>query len=834
VRRAPSHSLLGPALLLYLVADGSAAQGQLDSIGALIALCAGVLSLTPALVARSAEVAGARRVGWLGMLAACALVGLAAPAAVSSVAEIAHALAVAACAGLLLDLALSVPDGLGSPRQTRWARAACHALAALVACVGLLSLAPAVSLLGQPWLLPAWSSAAPDVYLAFAVVVAFGLRALRRRLGSSPEALASNAWAMLGLLPAVLAAFAAGVLALIGSGGELPAVRAGLCVAAGALVFGQARMLDPSRRLGVGPATRNAAAAVLTLASVAAAGAWLIPLWPDGALALGAAAAVAMLLALALYRALCEVARVLLAPASGRLLLALEQAHGELADARELLDVARIALGAARRASGSVFAEPYLYLLDPQCELRLDAAGVAHAAPRGPSLEIVRALRERPGQIVLRAPLEAQIVRTPAQRPLLEALCALDAACVLPLAQYGELEGALIMPRGQRRSSLTLEEIEALHRFARHLSGFVCVLAAQARAERRAALAFAASAAAIAERTRAQDELERTESELRALRSGGALERLQSPLVAYSEPMRELLRRLRSAARSDAPLLLLCERGIASAPLARLVHVESGRPEPFVVGECASVRAEQGANALLGAGAGAPGWLKLAASGTLLLVDLPALAPAAQRALVAALRARSAQPALGGEPYACGARLIASCRRDPDELVAQGALVPELRELLTSVLRVPPLRERTEDVSSLVLLALAQSARVLGKPPVGLEPAAQARLLSYAWPGNDEELQAAIELAVARCKGPRVALSDLPLLGPGGEAEHPLDGTLERVERRVLQHALERTDGNKSEAARLLGLPRTTFLDKLRRHGLDEPGKSRSTPPAPN
>jgi transcriptional regulator of acetoin/glycerol metabolism len=124
---------------------------------------------------------------------------------------------------------------------------------------------------------------------------------------------------------------------------------------------------------------------------------------------------------------------------------------------------------------------------------------------------------------------------------------------------------------------------------------------------------------------------------------------------------------------------------------------------------------------------------------------------------------------------------------------------------------------------------------VLGKPPVGLEPAAQARLLGYGWPGNIDELYAVIELAVARSRGPRVLCADLPAIGPGAVQENPLDGTLERVERRVLQRALERTAGNKSEAARLLGLKRTTFLDKLRRHGLDEPpsGK-RSMPPAPN
>jgi DNA-binding NtrC family response regulator len=134
---------------------------------------------------------------------------------------------------------------------------------------------------------------------------------------------------------------------------------------------------------------------------------------------------------------------------------------------------------------------------------------------------------------------------------------------------------------------------------------------------------------------------------------------------------------------------------------------------------------------------------------------------------------------------------------------------------------------------SLLLLALDRSARVLGKPAVGIEPDAQARLLAHDWPGNCDELDAVIERAVARCAGPRVTVQDLPPLSGATKAAaaastgHPLDGTLERVERRVLRRALERAGGNKSEAARLLGVPRTTLLDKLRRNGL-EPDEQRT------
>ena len=109
MRRAPSHSLLGPALLLYLVADAAAVQGQLDLIGAVTATLAGLLSLSPLRMAR-AEHPGSRRVGWLGLASACALVRPAVPHALSLVVDIADATALAACSALVVDLALTVPS----------------------------------------------------------------------------------------------------------------------------------------------------------------------------------------------------------------------------------------------------------------------------------------------------------------------------------------------------------------------------------------------------------------------------------------------------------------------------------------------------------------------------------------------------------------------------------------------------------------------------------------------------------------------------------------------------------------------------------------------------
>ena len=96
-------------------------------------------------------------------------------------------------------------------------------------------------------------------------------------------------------------------------------------------------------------------------------------------------------------------------------------------------------------------------------------------------------------------------------------------------------------------------------------------------------------------------------------------------------------------------------------------------------------------------------------------------------------------------------------------------------------------------------------------------------LVDHDWPGDVAELELIIELAVAQVTSKAIALRDLPPLAwPGADEEEPLKGTYIEVERRLLERALLRSGGNKSEAARILGLKRTTFLDKLRRHGLEQ------------
>ena len=801
---------MGPALLLYLLADAAATQGQLDPAGALIACAVALLSLAPAVLERRRELPGALRVGWLGLACGAALLAAVAPAALSIGVELASGLGATAAAALVLDLALCLPDELGSPaRALRWRRVA-RALSVAVALVGLLASAPALRGFALVWVVPSRLALLPAAWLGVALVVALGLRAFRRRFGSTPEALASSAWALLGLWPGAVLAGGLGAGYALGMPLDTVGVRAALALVALVLTASHVRLIDPRRRLSVGPTTREIAAGALVVAMIAALAVLLRPLWPSEPLPLAVWIAATLLLAAALLRVARELVSITLSPASGRLLAALEQGHAQLGNCGDVRAVARVALRTAREGSGDPSSEPVLFLFDPPRVLRSDAAGEPHASLAPAHPELIARLRAQPGELLQRGPLEGQFVRAPALRPLIEALRSLDALCVLPLVQAGELEAALVFPRAARRSPLALEELEALQRFGRHLTGFIAVLCADARAQHRAEQSFARVAQLELELAKTHGELERAHGELRILRARGAGQGLSAAGIAYGPAMRALFAQLKRSAELHEPVLLWGERGVELEPLATVLHEQGPRAhEPLILVDCASVRPEACVHALLG-GDGNPGWLALAGQGTLVLRDLPALARDAQQALSAALAARRT-------------RVIATARRAPDGLCADGALDVELRGRFRASLRAPSLRERREDLPSLLLLALDRSARVLGKPAVGIEADAQARLLAHEWPGNSDELDAVIERAVAQCSGPRVTLQDLPTLGSPRSAPttSQLDGTLERVERKVLRRALERAGGNKSEAARLLGLKRTTFLDKLRRNGLE-------------
>jgi DNA-binding NtrC family response regulator len=309
-----------------------------------------------------------------------------------------------------------------------------------------------------------------------------------------------------------------------------------------------------------------------------------------------------------------------------------------------------------------------------------------------------------------------------------------------------------------------------------------------------------------------------------------------APLVAYGPAMRAAVARLDELAPLDAPVLLDFEPGVSAAPLVRRLHDKSPRRMgPIVIADCANVRAEEAELALFGDELrnGTPGWLRLAAGGTLFLDRVTALGTDVLRHLDEAIATRSARPTGFGNAYPLDVRVVLGVHDDPAALVERSSMDPGLAERVRALrVEIPPLRARPEDLGSLVLFAIDRACRASGNATLGIEEDALAELAAHDWPGNEVELFALIERAVRRATPPRVTKADVGALvvrtsGPA------LEGSLADIERRALETALARAGGNKSEAARLLGIARTTFLDKLKRAGIDLGDDRRSTRPPP-
>lgn len=819
--------LLGPALVLYLLAD-IASQTDGSTFGAKAVGAAALLSTLAPLWLRSlAEIPGARRVGSLGVALGVALVAYADPTLMSLTVDVASAVAHAAVGALLMDLALTVPDrppGLGNLRPAL-------TLGAVVAGgLGIAAALPVFELFGETVIVPGTFANVPVALAAVGGVMALLLRFFRGRFGSGPDALASNSWGTLGLLPGVGAGFAVGLLPAVGALPSTSPWLSGLAAfGAVAVLYGHVALVDPKRRLHAGRAVRRAIGTALTMVVVGAGVAGLADRVPTDPVALAVAASVTLVLGTFLARLVAPVVRRILAPFGGRLLDAVDDAQRAVGGSPDLEAVAAAVLPALRHATGSRDTEPLLFTTEPAREHRVDAAGQPHTRDIGMPAAILARLIENPGEVLVRSAFETLVVRRPDLRELVEGLVALDALCVAPMAVRGELEGILVVPRGNRDAALSLEELAAVEELGRRVAGWVSLVSAQARAQARTTVISSERDRAEEHVDALEEELERLRTDADVLRAGRGAGRAASPPVAYSSAMRELDKRIADIAPMESPVLLVAEPGTPVDRIARRIHGASGRADgPFVVADCAALRHEASAAALFGSEGERrhPGWLRSAHGGTLLLADVPALSPESQKWLAEALAVRQARAVGGAGAYLVDVRIIATTRLPLATLSESGLFAPELTRWLTRTqLAAPPLRERREDLPSLVLLALDRACRVLGREPVGIEQAAVDALVAHDWPGNLRELQHVIDRAVVATEGSQVKASGLPPFAKEEQqepaiVEDPLAGTYAELEHKVLARAMERAGGNKSEAARLLGLKRTTFLDKLRRHDL--------------
>jgi len=306
-------------------------------------------------------------------------------------------------------------------------------------------------------------------------------------------------------------------------------------------------------------------------------------------------------------------------------------------------------------------------------------------------------------------------------------------------------------------------------------------------------------------------------------------------LIGQSPAMQRLRDLVARVACSDAPVLITGETGTGKELVARAVHRHGVTPGgPFVALNCAAVPGPLLESELFGHERGAftdartsrTGLLLEARGGTLFLDEIAELPLTLQPKLLRALQERRVRPLGAAGEVPCDARVVAATNRDLDLAVAEGGFRKDLFFRL-DVLRidVPPLRERGNDVLLLAQSFLRAAAGRHGRAVEGLSRGAAEKLLDYPWPGNVRELENTLERAVALARHDQVLVEDLPerirehrRAGPPAVGEDPSElVSLEVVEQRYVVRVLEAVGGNKTLAARILGLDRKTLYRKLDR-----------------
>ena len=510
---------------------------------------------------------------------------------------------------------------------------------------------------------------------------------------------------------------------------------------------------------------------------------------------------------------------------SGQLADAAEAARCSLTGGATLEDLASGVLVPFSQALGDANGLPELYTLDPPLRARLDVGERVNLKSAEPPPAVTRLLFSDDQHGILDLPsLRAQVVRQPSVRGVVDTMQSRTIGCVLPCVHLDHIEGILLLPLLDRTETLSRLEFEELGRLGEFVGGALASALAQRRAD-----THIHELSSL--RRGAEDRIAVLEGEVEQLRGqcdvlGRGLAEDQTLHVAYSQSMRRVQTRAIELAPVTDPVLLVAPAGSPVLPVSRFIHDRGPRWEaPFVVADCSAAPSGEVMSLLFGSESGRHrGWFQSATGGTLLLRDVPALPKPAQARLAAALAAQDQGEHDEQGRGSVRPRLIATSRAPLGELGRRGALEPELASCLSGPsLTIPPLRERREDVPSLALLAIDRACRVLAREPVGIEQRAMAALVDHDWPGDVAELELVIELAVAKASSKTVTLGDLPPLAwPSADESESLSGTYLEVECRLLERALLRSGGNKSEAARMLGLKRTTFLDKLRRHGLEQ------------
>lgn len=321
-------------------------------------------------------------------------------------------------------------------------------------------------------------------------------------------------------------------------------------------------------------------------------------------------------------------------------------------------------------------------------------------------------------------------------------------------------------------------------------------------------------------------------------------------IVGSSKALLRVLDQAARVAQHDATVLIHGETGTGKELVARAIHHNSRRSNrPFVPINCGAIPADLVESELFGYARGAftgaltnkTGRIESADGGTLFLDEIGELPLGAQVKLLRVLQ-EGEIPKLGqSAPVKVDVRIIAATHRDLSAMVEDGTFREDLYYRLAVVpLKIPPLRERREDIPGLIEALLQRIRERHNLPEIRLSPTVQQRLISYSWPGNVRQLENILERLLVLSSGDLITIEDLPeeLISPSAPSAVlwptlPEEGlSLDEIERELISRALDKFKGNQSQAAKYLDISRRTLIYRMEKHGLTSSAQELTDSPA--
>lgn len=312
-----------------------------------------------------------------------------------------------------------------------------------------------------------------------------------------------------------------------------------------------------------------------------------------------------------------------------------------------------------------------------------------------------------------------------------------------------------------------------------------------------------------------------------------------SRLIGECGAMHELRTKIAKLARSQAPVYISGESGTGKELVARMIHEQGPRaPQPFVPVNCGAIPQDlmeseffgHKKGSFTGAVADKPGLFQAAHGGTLFLDEVAELPLHMQVKLLRAIQEKSIRPVGSQAEVKVDVRILSATHKDLEALSKRGEFRQDLFYRINVIeLRVPPLRERADDIPLLVDYILARLSADVSEFKPAISPAALKVLGEYRFPGNVRELENILERAMTLCEGNRIEVADLNLPFPeaspsekvGREEAQPLEPYLDAVERQRILDALEKTRWNKTAAAKLLGISFRALRYRLAKLGVE-------------